>query len=100
MLSVSNKPKSNFSKWNSTRILSNHTVPEIPCDSDRGIPESKVGNKDWNPLKNGKTRVPYPVWDTCNLSILALVIFFLCPEINNYTFQQAARHPVQDIPKK
>lgn len=98
MRSISNKAKSNFSKWNSTGIPSKHTVPQIPCTSD--IPESKAGNKDWDPLKNGKTQVPYPLWDICNLSILTLVIFFLCLEINNYIFQQVDRHLVQAIPMK
>lgn len=55
ILSVSNQPTSIFSKLDSTGILSNHTAPQFLYNSDKCIPESKVGNEEPNPLKHRKT---------------------------------------------
>lgn len=51
------------------------TLRQSPYDSDSAYSESKVGNEDSNPLKHGKTQVPYPVWDICTLSTVIIFSF-------------------------
>ena len=98
MISVSNQPTSNFPKWSSTGILSKHTAPQFRYDSDSAFLKVKLVMRIpiLSSMERPKSHTLHPVWVIRTLSVCHY-LFYSCLETSNYTFEQADRHPSQDI---